>query len=943
VSTTPPPLSPTGQAAIAFARRGWPVFPCNEKNGRPLVGGDRDEQGQAIPNTGGLHKASRDEEQIAAWWRKWPRAQIGLHSGAGKLLHIDFDPRTDELIDEETGEVTQDVWTVERLKAALLAQMGVPLPATLASLTPSGGEHHWFAMPDGEPIGNSGALPRHIDVRGQGGYIIAPPSVRLGDLDEGGKKAAGAYTWLHGDWSDPASVLPAPDELVAVLRQRKKPTQHRDRSITRAAAVSMTRGNADEVQRRYALRAMDEELLELEQTPEGGGRHGRGRNYGIYQAALKLGGFIQAGALRESVVRAGLEAVVHGMPNNADLPGALAAIDNGFENASPRDLSAVGAHTTRGRGSDRTASSLRRDEGPADPYGAPPAPDRDDDKQSSQMGVRSVASHQKGAGGEETTRECAFLPQTDLGNLQRFLRRYGRDFLFVEQWGWLAWDGRRWNRDMAVSLLGRAVQDTVRAIQEEAALVRESGIADELTDDADEAATAAHVERNKGKLDRIVMRKRDGTIVLLSETIGKWGRTSEGAGHMASLPNMAQARLAARPADFDADPLLVNMANGTLSFSRAENGRPATVELIEPRRKDLISKIGTAAYEPGAKCAAYDAFLGRVQPKDEMRAFLDVWAGYNMLGDASAQKMAIFYGEGANGKGVWINTKRAILGDYAWAASINTFMEADRSRKGSDATPDLAALAGRRMVYANEAEEGSKLSDGLVKELTSDEPKGGVRELMKPPFELIITFKNTIIANNKPRIGTDHGIRRRMQLVPWDIIIPDAEQDPLLKAKLVKEASGILNRMVAGALQYLTSGLPLPETIKEATEAYLDENDILGKFLALCIERAPGETMGSSALHELFAAWQTWAQLLPANGKPWSPKYLGQQLERKNFHKRKSSSMVWNDVWPMYSATDFVRDGRPVEDDLPLQRRRDGKGRPPVPPFVGDDIDDRPL
>jgi putative DNA primase/helicase len=110
----------------------------------------------------------------------------------------------------------------------------------------------------------------------------------------------------------------------------------------------------------------------------------------------------------------------------------------------------------------------------------------------------------------------------------------------------------------------------------------------------------------------------------------------------------------------------------------------------------------------------------------------------------------------------------------------------------------------------------------------------------------------------------------------------------------------------------------------------------------LCVERVAGETMGSSALHELFAAWQTWAQLLPASGKPWSPKYLGQQLERKNFHKRKSSSMVWSDVWPLYAASDFVREGRPVETDLPAPRRKDGSGSPPAPPGLGDDYDDLP-
>jgi len=922
------------QAALAFARRGYPVFPCNDRNGRPLLVREKDGRGKDIPNSGGLTKATCDEDQIRAWWRKWPKANIGLSCGAGGLLLIDFDPRTDETIDKDTGEIlSTEVWDVDRLKAALYAQMGGPLPATLVSLTPSGGEHHWFLMPAGDPIGNRGNLPKHIDVRGLGGYVIVPPSCRLGDLDEGGKKGPGCYTWLHGNFEESGSIAPAPAALVQILRERKKAPEReaREPRDRRPLAGTPLSGDVDDDVRKYALSALDAECRDVGRAASGG------RNAQLNESAFKIATLVAAGALSGAVARSSLEAAARSNPGHDDERQLFATLDSGWTAGlqQPRDLSEIAA-----------SARARRERGPPrqSARNSPPAPgSTEDGKPSSQAGGNGGNRIGKGQGGADLTRECAFLPQTDLGNLERFLKRYGRDFLYVEQWGWLAWDGRRWNRDMAVGLLGRAIQDTMRAIQEEAAAIRDTGIPEAPASGIDAAQLAAHEEQQKARLDRIVKVARDGSITLLSDTISKWGRTSEGAGHIASLPKMAEARLSARPADFDADPMLVNIDNGTLVFTRAENGQPATVRLVKPRRKDLISKIGTAAYEPGAACPSYDSFLSRVQPKDDMRAFLDVWAGYNMLGDASAQKMAIFYGEGANGKGVWINTKRAILGDYAWAASINTFMEADRSRKGSDASPDLAALAGRRMVYANEAEEGSKLSDGLVKELTSDEPKGGVRELMKPPFELIITFKNTIIANNRPRIGTDHGIRRRMQLIPWEIIIPDDEQDPQLKAKLVREASGILNRMVAGALQYLTTGLPLPDTIREATEAYLDENDILGKFLALCIERVAGETMGSSALHELFAAWQTWAQLLPASGKPWSPKYLAAQLERKNFKKRKSSSMVWGDICPMFIASDFVRDGRPTEDDLPAPRRKNPNDAPPAPPMKDENDFNEPL
>jgi len=910
--------SEVAQAALDYAHRGWPVFPCDPATKRPLLARNRDADGKPIPGTGGVSKASTDAAQVAAWWAKWPRAMIGLAVGRAGLLVVDFDPRREEATDPETGEVSVTEWTLEQLKADLEAQMGCALPASLAVRTPSGGVHVYLRMPEGEPIGNRGNLPRHVDVRGLGGYVIAPPSIA----------DAGAYRWLRDDAGAPVAELP--DALVTILRTpAAKPSPAGSGTCGSARSESRFEVDLDEAHRRYALRALDEELAELERTPIGGGQYG-GRNAGIYHAALKLGGLVLAGALRESVVRAGLEAVVRAMPQNDDLAGALRAIDNGFENAQPRDLSGVALRARPGAGS-------------KPPRAAGTAANDDADEPTSQPGSGGDKQGLNGDGADEIVRECAMLAQTDLGNLQRFLRRHGRDFLFVEQWGWLAWDGSRWNRDMAVSMLGRAVQDTMRAIQDEAALVRDSGLPADASPDFDAEQLRAHEAQQRGRLDRVVKVGRDGTVTLLSDTIARWGRTSEGAGHIGAIPKMAEARLAARPADFDADQLLVNMANGTLVFTRPDGGRPAGVRLVRARRADRITKIGTATYDPVAACPAYDAFLARVQPDEDMRGFLDVWAGYNMLGDASAQKMAIFHGEGANGKGVWINVKRAVLGDYAWAASIDTFTEADRKRKGSDATPDLAALAGRRMVYANEADEGSRFSDGLVKELTSDEPKGGVRELMRPPFELIVTFKNTIIANNRPRIGTDHGIRRRMQLVPWDVIVPHEEQDPRLKAKLIQESAGILNRMVAGALRYLTDGLPMPEAVRKATEQYLDENDLLGRFLALCVERVDGETMGSSALHELFAAWQTWAQLLPANGKPWSPKYLSGQMERKGFKKRKSSSMVWDGVWPLYQPTDFVRDGRPVETDLPAPCRRVATAAAPAPPPEPNYEEDMPL
>jgi len=542
------------------------------------------------------------------------------------------------------------------------------------------------------------------------------------------------------------------------------------------------------------------------------------------------------------------------------------------------------------------------------------------------------------------TRRSAFCPQTDLGNLERFLERFGRDFIFVEAWGWLAWDRQRWNRDMAMALLGHAVQKTMRAIQAEADFIRASGV--RHPDLADEAGRTSHRQKQRelhfetgereDALDFVVDVK-NSRVVLFSDQLAKWGRTSESAGHINCIAKLAEARLSALTEDFDADPLKLNVQNGTLVFLRPEMGMEAAVGRREHRREDRMTRIAKVAYDPKATCPRFDAFLEKVQPEAEMRDFLDAWAGYGALGLADAQKMCVFYGQGSNGKGVWITTVATILGDYAWKAAIETYIDQGRYRKGSDASPDLAALAGRRFVYANEPEDNSKFSDGLVKAMTSDEPLGGVRELNRSPFELLVTFNNTVLANNRPRIGTDHGIQRRMQIVPWDVIIPDDEQDLQLKTKLLAEASGILNRMVRGALAYLTGGLPSPEAVKAATREYIEENDILGQFLDLCVERAEGQTTGATPLHRLFAAWQTWAQLLPQTGKPWSAKHLNGQMQRKGFKISKSSTMQWHDVALLYEELDFVsidEHGKmiPKSGALPEPKKVGGAAEPPRPP-----------
>ena len=327
-------------AALAYAARDWPVFPCDPRTKRPLLPREKDAEGLPIKNSGGVKKASTDPEQIREWWRKWPNAMIGVAVGDAGMLVVDFDPRSDDIVDEATGEIIgQDVWTLDRLKAALAIAMGEDLPTTLVGITRSGGEHHWFKMPADAPIGNVGSLPKHIDVRGAGGYVIVAPSHFAGNEDD----AAGDYRWQSDD--DASRIVDLPASLTTLLRAKpaaSKPLPQRPLHTSRAFAVDI-----DEAHRRYAMNALDREIAELEATPKGGGKH-NGRNQGAYHAAFNLGQFVGAGALTETIVRMSLLEVISGFDPSA-YQGHAAAIENGIENgrAKPRDLSSIGQSSRR--------------------------------------------------------------------------------------------------------------------------------------------------------------------------------------------------------------------------------------------------------------------------------------------------------------------------------------------------------------------------------------------------------------------------------------------------------------------------------------------------------------------------------------------------------------------------------------------------------------------
>ena len=925
------------EAALAFARRGWPVFPCSTANKRPLLGKDKDAEGRPIPNSGGVSKATTDEEQIRAWWRKWPRSMIGVSVGRADLIVIDFDPRMVEAHDEETGEVLTDddgapimrELTLEELKAALEEMMGEALPASLAVRTPSGGVHLYFQMPAGEPIGNRGNLPDHIDVRGLGGYTIVPPSHCDGDE----KNATGPYRWLRGDTSTPIAPLPA--SLEQILRDNaRRPGAKQAPRPSAPAAAPMFMPDVDEAHRRYAMAALDRTAAELAATPQGGGRHG-GRNKGAYAAAFNLGGFVATGALSETIARQVLLDVVRGF-DAAAFDRHAAAIENGLREgrSKPHDLSGIGNRTARRRGSGGSAFSSSDGAPPLPPLsayeadGPPPAPGATAGDFAFHGGTAAETSGTPGGGGrivadrsDVLDRQCGLFGMTDLGNAERFNARHGWRFRFCPELGWFVWDGRRWEllseeKDKVPGRVLLAVFDTVRSIWNEAEAVEASGTPRELGEDADDAER----EANALCLNRFIRWKGSGdnaVAIYLADELRAHAKSSEGAQRIGCIANLAKsfANVSIAANALDVDRMAINVLNGTLRIVRAgrrwvlrdgrlcevADGNAPGIVLDKHRPEDLISKVANVTFDPAAASPIYDGFLDTVQPEPSMRRFLHQWGGLSLTGDIGEQKLVFHYGMGRNGKSTLNDLWGTIAGDYGATIAIETFLDQGRGRKGGEATPDLARLPGVRFLRTSEPEKGAKLAEALIKLVTGGEPIDA-RHLNKGFFTFLPSFKLSVQGNHKPKItGHDDGIWRRMLLVPWTVQIAKEEIDASLPEKLRREASGVLNRLIEGLLDWRAGGLTTPEEVMSATAKYREQSDQLGRFLADCTAVEEGARAKSSVL---FALHQAWAKATGA--AEWQQVGFTKAMEDRGFEKKTSNGVQWLNLRMTKSPEDFT-------------------------------------
>lgn len=432
----------------------------------------------------------------------------------------------------------------------------------------------------------------------------------------------------------------------------------------------------------------------------------------------------------------------------------------------------------------------------------------------------------------------------DTGNAERFLDRYGKiaKYSYIDK-KWYLYNGSYWEMDTTgeiYKLIDAVIQDMKN---EKIVIPDDVDDEEKFIKEWEKFKKTSRSHRSKDNLEKEIRHHID---VLHDE--------------------------------FDHEDMLLNTKSGYVDLT--------TGVLHDHDREKMFSKETNSEYTDNIDCPEWTKFLDQIFDHDEeMIHFIQKAVGYSLTGSVEEQVMFILLGNGRNGKSVFINTLNSMFGSYAKTMNVSSVMIRNNS---GGANSDIARLEGARLVISSEANEGSRLDESLIKQITGGDTVVA-RYQYGSEFEFNPKFKLWMATNHKPLIrGTDDGIWRRIILIPFKVQIPKEKVDKKLESKLKRELPGILNWAVQGAIDWQTEGLNLPQSVADATNGYRKEMDIIELFVSDNCEVGSDYQAPAAQLYQLYKTWAS-----TNNEYVMSKNKFGEEMKKKFEKKRKKVGNVY--------------------------------------------------
>jgi P4 family phage/plasmid primase-like protien len=378
----------------------------------------------------------------------------------------------------------------------------------------------------------------------------------------------------------------------------------------------------------------------------------------------------------------------------------------------------------------------------------------------------------------------------DVGNAERLVFHYDRQFRYVPTWGeFLTWKGTHWKKDVeGLGIMGLMKSVTLK-IREEAK---------ELSRDEDDKRAA---KRKKA--------------------IYAWAIQSRSRSRLEAAISLAKSEngVCVDIENLDKNTWLFNCKSGTIDLK--------TGELRKHEQKDLLTKISPVKFDPGAKAPRWEKWLEQILPSAEIRDYIQRFIGYCLTGEVSERAFVILFGGGRNGKSLLINVLRYVMGPYCGPMAPGLLM----AREGEAHPAEVADLFGLRLATSSETKQGRAFDEEQLKRMTGNEELKA--RLMRENFwSFFPTHKLLMAVNHKPRVkDATESFWDRAALIPFDVRIAKDKVDRDLFQKLKAEGPGILAWMVRGCLEWQKRGLDMPAAVQKATDEYRESEDMVGRFI----------------------------------------------------------------------------------------------------------------